>query len=229
MSGKEDCAHCQIHRRACFYKEGTGPDFCPTLKQANMVECALEEYDKSEIKEFARIASIQEAECYSKRDQKPFVLHPTKTRVEEIIDFAKKMGYHRLGVASCMGLLSESKILADILKNAGFEVVSVCCKVGCVPKERIGIKDEEKVRIGHHESMCNPISQAKILNEANTEFNIMMGLCVGHDSLFLKYVKAPTTILAVKDRVLGHNPLAAIYLSKTYYSKLLGRNLEEKK
>jgi uncharacterized metal-binding protein len=43
---------------------------------------------------------------------------------------------------------------------------------------------------------------------------------VGHDSLFFKFADAPTTVLAVKDRVTGHNPLAAIYLSGTYYQKL---------
>ena len=68
--------------------------------------------------------------------------------------------------------------------------------------------------------MCNPIYQAKILNKAKTEFNILLGLCVGHDSLFFKYAKAPTTVLAVKDRVTGHNPLAAIYLSHSYYRKI---------
>jgi uncharacterized metal-binding protein len=68
--------------------------------------------------------------------------------------------------------------------------------------------------------MCNPIYQAKLLNHENTDFNILLGLCVGHDSLFFKFAEAPTTVLAVKDRVTGHNPLAAIYLSGTYYQRL---------
>ena len=58
--------------------------------------------------------------------------------------------------------------------------------------------------------MCNPIYQAKLLNHEKTDFNILLGLCVGHDSLFFKFAEAPTTVLAVKDRVTGHNPLAAI-------------------
>ena len=68
--------------------------------------------------------------------------------------------------------------------------------------------------------MCNPIAQALILNEAQTEFNVVLGLCVGHDSLFLKYAEAPCTMLAVKDRLLGHNPLAAIYTIESYYRSL---------
>jgi uncharacterized metal-binding protein len=98
--------------------------------------------------------------------------------------------------------------------------VSVICKTGAVPKEEIGIKDSEKIYSGQHESMCNPILQALIVNEAKVEFNILLGLCVGHDSLFFKYAEAPTTVLAVKDRVTGHNPLAAIYLAGNYYSRL---------
>jgi uncharacterized metal-binding protein len=49
----------------------------------------------------------------------------------------------------------------------------------------------------------------------------VVGLCVGHDSLFFKYAQAPTTVLVAKDRVFGHNPAAALYLSRSYYRKLM--------
>jgi uncharacterized metal-binding protein len=130
------------------------------------------------------------------------------------------MGYKRLGIAFCIGLAKEAGIVEDILKTYGFEVVSALCKAGRTPKETIGIKDEEKIFQGTNESMCNPIYQAKLLNQEQSEFNILLGLCVGHDALFFKYSEAPTTVLAVKDRVTGHNPLAAIYLSETYYKKV---------
>ena len=99
-------------------------------------------------------------------------------------------------------------------------MVSVVCKAGRTPKEKIGIKDEEKIHQGTQEAMCNPIYQAKLLNRKGTEFNVLLGLCVGHDSLFFKYSQAPTTVLAVKDRVTGHNPMAPIYLSESYYRKI---------
>jgi uncharacterized metal-binding protein len=99
-------------------------------------------------------------------------------------------------------------------------VVSVLCKAGRISKNRIGIADEEKIYQGTDETMCNPIFQAKLLNHEQTEFNILLGLCVGHDSIFFKYAEAPTSVLAVKDRVTGHNPLAAIYLSDSYYKKI---------
>jgi len=62
--------------------------------------------------------------------------------------------------------------------------------------------------------ICNPIMQAEVLNREKTELNIMMGLCLGHDILFLRYAKAETTPLVVKDRALGHNPVAALYFSQ---------------
>jgi len=68
--------------------------------------------------------------------------------------------------------------------------------------------------------MCNPVLQAFVLNEEKCEFNVLMGICVGHDSLVFKYAEAPCTVLAVKDRLLGHNPLAAIYNIDSYYRSL---------
>lgn len=69
--------------------------------------------------------------------------------------------------------------------------------------------------------MCNPILQAKILNNEKTDLNVVIGLCVGHDSLFYKYSDALTTTLITKDRVLAHNPAGALYQTNTYYKKLL--------
>jgi len=181
---------------------------------------ANKEYEVPEIREFARQASIQEAEGYDNRHQRPYVMQPIKTRMVEICEFAKKMGYKCLGLAFCIGMVKEAGAVEDILKAHGFEVVSVVCKAGRISKERIGIKDEEKIFQGTDEAMCNPIYQAKLLNHEKTEFNILLGVCVGHDSLFFKYAQAPTTVLAVKDRVTGHNPLAAIYLSDSYYRKI---------
>ena len=113
-------------------------------------------------------------------------------------------------------------MVTDIFAAKGFEIVSVNCKVGGVPKETIGLDPEEKIMAPNRmETMCNPIAQAEVLNAEEVDLAIMLGLCVGHDTLFLKYIRPPCTVLAVKDRVLGHNPLAAAYLSKgPYYSRL---------
>ncbi len=216
------CASCGLepNRRICVNEEGVGSKDCPTLSDKRILIEAIKVYDKPEIGEFARQASIQEAECYINRHQRPYIMQPTKPRIVEICEFAKKMGYKRLGLAFCIGLVRETGTVEEILKTHGFEVISVLCKAGRTPKEKIGLKDEEKIQQDAFEAMCNPIYQAKLLNHAKTELNIMIGLCVGHDSLFFKHAKAPTTVLAVKDRVTGHNPLAAIYLSESYYKKV---------
>ena len=139
------------------------------------------------------------------------------TRVQEIVEFAKRMGFQKIGIATCAGLIRESRILAKILRSHDFDVYSAVCKVGAVPKTDVGI-DEKCNAVG--KNTCNPITQATLLNEAGTQFNIVMGLCVGHDSLFYKYSEALVTTLVAKDRVTGHNPAAALYTAESYYQKL---------
>jgi uncharacterized metal-binding protein len=218
-----NCSHCPVAEKICRSKNGKGPKGCPTKEEKKILASAMKEYRRVEVREFARVASVQEGACYAHREAKPFVRIPTKTRIDELIEFSKRMKYKKLGLAFCAGLAQEAFLLTDILESHGFEMVTATCKVGGVPKETIKVKEKEKVRIGQFEPMCNPITQAKLLNKAKTDFNIMLGLCVGHDSLFLKYIRGLTTVFAVKDRVLGHNPIAALYTSGTYYERLLKR------
>jgi uncharacterized metal-binding protein len=216
------CAECSLPlgERVCYSPQGKGSKDCPTLSNKKLLEQATKEYHKPEILEFARQAALQEADCYVNREQKPYLMHPSKPRIQEICEFASKMKYSRLGVISCIGLAREAAVVAQIFEAQGFDVVSVLCKAGSVPKEEIGVKEHEKIRSGEYEAMCNPIFQAMLANDAATELNVLLGLCVGHDALFFKYAQAPTTVLAVKDRLLGHNPLAAIYASDTFYARL---------
>jgi uncharacterized metal-binding protein len=219
------CARCPV--RTCENwgaKTGKAPSlektpaFCPMKLMPEVYTAAMAEYDKSGVKEFARLASLQEFQCYEK---KPDGLRTRLPRIEETIQFARKCGYKKLGLAYCGGLFYEAGLLTEILENNGFEVVSVQCKTGAVPKERLGMKPEEKIAGPEDwETMCNPIAQAMILNKSKVDMAIMMGLCIGHDTLFIKYCEVPLTVLAVKDRVLGHNPLAALYTSGSYYRRL---------
>jgi len=223
MEKMASCATCGIplFQRACFVDGGKGPDFCPTVNHEGLAEEAAAEYGKPSIHEFARLASVQEGECYLERDRKPYVPHCGKPRIQETIEFAKKIGAEKLGLAFCVGLSQEARMVHDLFAAQGLSVVSVVCKVGRMKKEEeLGIKDEEKIMIGTDETACNPVLQASILNEAGTDLNVLLGLCVGHDSLFLKYSDALSTVLAVKDRVTAHNPLAALYTSKSYYMYL---------
>jgi uncharacterized metal-binding protein len=206
------CAMCGVW--ACSAEPGTKeyPPFCPMLTETAVLFRAEEVcLSQDDLRRLALAAARTEAAGYCK-----------EPRVEEVMNFARRIGARRLGIASCIGLIREARILQKILEANGFEVDSVCCKVGSIDKEKIGLRDEEKIRPGQYESLCNPVGQAMLLNKADTELNIVVGLCVGHDSLFFKHSEAPVTVLVAKDRVTGHNPVAALYTSHSYYERLQG-------
>lgn len=185
------------------------PKNCPCHEKTKIDEIK-ELYNQEQNKILAYNSAKVEAEGYCKN-----------TRLEEIIDFSKKCNFNNLGIAFCTGLRKEAKILSTILRDKGFTVNSIICKNGSIPKEFIGIKENEKVRPNTYEPICNPIGQAKFLNSVGTDLNILLGLCVGHDSLFIKYSDAPVTIFAVKDRVLCHNPIGILYQVDGYYNAKL--------
>jgi len=144
------------------------------------------------------------------------IYYMEKTRLEEIILFSEIMNYEKIGMAFCLGLEEESRIIHSIFKKH-FKVYSVCCKVCGIDKSDF---DLEKIEKNRKDSMCNPIGQAWFLNKKKTDLNIIIGLCMGHDLLFTEHSHAPVTTLVVKDRILAHNPLGAVY-SKYYRNKLL--------
>jgi len=101
------------------------------------------------------------------------------------------MRYRRLALIFCIGLRREAGVVHRILAGRGFDVLSVACKVGRVPKEVLGLDESRKVAPGSYESMCNPILQAMIANRYGSDFNVLLGLCVGHDSMFFDTLKLP--------------------------------------
>ncbi len=210
------CAKCGVLNCLKEKKDKENPPFCPMDKYQKIYEKSLEEYKDPEIGKMAKIAALVEAEGYCEWP-----------RLKEVIEFAKRLNYTKLGIAFCLGLRREVRKISDILKKQGFEVCSVCCKGGSIPKEILGIEEDQKVRPNTFEPMCNPVAQAMILNEEKTDLNILVGLCVGHDSLFIKYSKAPVTVLAAKDRALAHNPLGAIY-AEFYFRNKLKTNLGDR-
>ena len=120
-------------------------------------------------------------------------------RVQEIIFFARNAGFSRIGIASCISFAHETELLAALLRNEGFEVIDAMCKMGGLRKSDIGLLEDGQ-RDG---PLCNPIMQADALNQAGTELNIVVGLCLGHDMLFNRYSEAFCTTLAIKDQSLG--------------------------
>ncbi|MBN2496394.1 MAG: DUF1847 domain-containing protein [Deltaproteobacteria bacterium] len=204
------CARCA--KLSCTKAPGTEdpPAGCPMRESAETlarVERLLRE-DES-LRELACNAARTEAGGYCRMP-----------RIEEICDFARRSGVKRIGIASCVGTQREAALAQTIFEAQGFQVCSAVCKVGAIAKEEVGLTDEEKIRPGGFEALCNPVAQARLLDEAGCGLAVLVGLCVGHDSLFFRHSRAPVTVLLAKDRVCGHNPAAALYTSHSYYRRL---------
>jgi uncharacterized metal-binding protein len=205
-----ECTLCGV--KACSAEPGTKrtPSFCPMpVERERLAEVERSYLENEELQKLARESARTEAAGYGR-----------STRIQEIMDFARRIGATSLGIAHCVGLKEEARVAREIFLSNGFQVHAICCKVGSIEKERIGLKDEEKVHPGQFEALCNPVAQASLLAAAGTQLNVVIGLCVGHDSLFFMHSRAPATVLVAKDRVLGHNPAAALYTSHSYYRRL---------
>jgi uncharacterized metal-binding protein len=207
MTKKIQCSYCA--KKSCFAGDlSQAPDFCPSkLNPGLMVEA------KERLKDPDKRSMAQDVA----RTWKDYC---KLTRVEETVLYARLRGFEKLGLAFCVGLSQEAELFTNLLINEGFEVVSVCCMCGALSSDDVGLPEEDKIVPGFRQPMCNPIGQASVLDDNGCELNILLGLCVGDDTLFIKHSQAPVTILAVKDRVLAHNPLGALYTSRHIYTRL---------
>jgi len=186
-----DCSICQKQR--CK----KGRDCYPEINQG-----IIQIYKKPDNYKLVKASAAIEATTYQQA-----------TRLEEIRLFAREMSYSKIGIATCIGLIAEAQMIAAYLKK-DFDVTTVICKNGGLLKKQLEL---EQIDPSKDEVMCNPIGQALLLNQKQTDLNLICGLCVGHDILFSQYSEAPVTTIIVKDRVLGHNPAAVLYTS--YYRK----------
>jgi uncharacterized metal-binding protein len=217
------CSKCKIY--ACVRNETLNvPQFCPMNTRKDVLDAALNQY--YDLNDHRIMASAAHTVVKG--------ITNSWTRIEDVINFAREMEYERLGIATCLALIFESKILTEMLEIKGFEVKSICCKAGSNLEDDVGLQgadfkldfkliNNSMVNMDQQTSipLCNPIGQAFLLNEEETDLNILLGLCVGHDALFIKHSEAPVTPLIVKDRRTLNNPAAAIYGSNHFFKRLL--------
>ena len=190
-----NCADCKNH--ICAAKGIS----CTKVDEKQIINSYSEEEHK-----IMQAAAFVEATYYSQL-----------TRLEETAEFARQMGYKKLGLAFCIGLNKEAHLIKKFLAK-DFEVVSICCKNCAIAKDKLQLKKINPQ--SKTESMCNPKQQAQFLNDAGCDLFISCGLCVGHDAIFNKNCAGPVTTLVTKDRVLAHNQLGAVY--SRYWRKQLG-------
>jgi uncharacterized metal-binding protein len=141
-------------------------------------------------------------------------------RLAELVSFCLEMKYERVGIAFCIELLKQAEIVTAVLRRF-FEVFPVCCQVvssqgkEVLPEDRAGaaqIRPPGRIR-------CNPVAQAEILNRADTDLNVMLGLSLGADCLFTQESRAPVTTLFVKDKSVEDDPICIAY-SKNYLTEI---------
>ncbi len=191
-----NCANCRDY--AC-YTEGRN---CAGLSD----DQSLGLYDDGD-RRIMEVAGAVEARHYMKM-----------CRLEESVECARQLGAQTIGLAFCIGLAEEARLISAYFEKS-FTVHSVCCKVCGTGKDKLGL---EQIKPGTREAMCNPKAQAAMLADAGTELNFTIGLCVGHDMLFNAASTVPVSCLVVKDRLLSHNPLGAVY--SRYWRRRLGIN-----
>jgi uncharacterized metal-binding protein len=212
------CHECESRKNCAIGRPNKKKEDCPMKISPEIEKEALNIYQTDDfVKKSTKVASILEAEGYMEWP-----------RLKDTIEYAKGMDYNKLGLAFCVGLHSEAQKVAEILNDYGFEIVSVCCKTGSVPKTKVGVPEEYTIisKTGYPIGMitCNPAAQALLLNKADTDLNIIIGLCVGHDVTFTHLSKAPVTTLIAKDRSSPHNPMLCLFThyGKSFFSKDLG-------
>lgn len=185
------------------------PRFCPMKTNGNKIEGLTKRYEQDHIKRIYVPATVTEKEAY---EWVRGVCMAVRPRIKELIEFGKLINARKIGVAFCAGMRDETSRIVKVLEKSGFAVASVMCKCGGVDKTKLGVGKEYKIGdASEFEAGCNPVFQAQLLNDAGTEINVIAGLCLGHDMLFTMNSKAPVTTLIVKDRLLGHNPVIALY------------------
>ncbi len=199
------CHQCKDNECLAMYPGGI-PQYCQVQRFRGLIEESKHQYLESDTEKFhLAAAKVLKRGGYD------------WSRVQQCIEFARELGAKKVGLAVCVGLLREGREFARFLDRAGFQVISVACMVGGLKAQETGIPEEWVNPLG---ISCNPIVQAEILNQEGTELNFIYGLCVGHDTIFIKRSEAPVTYVVVKDMVTGNNP-TAVLLSPYHRMKLV--------
>lgn len=132
-----------------------------------------------------------------------------KTRLKGTIDFCKKIGYKKTWISILSWFIKRN---VSIQSYNGFDVGLLICKIGSIDRHTIGINNCDV-------AMCNSIVQAELFNQQKTNFNIVLGLCVDHNTLLFSYFDAPVIVFVVKNRVWAYNSLGTVYLVDSYYGR----------
>jgi len=201
------CATCK--RTSCFRGEfDQMPRTCPTRTEVAIAQ------DRSPYLDGER------AEVMRVADRTPFADDGSqRNRVQELVRFAQARGMGRVGIAFCVTLIKEAQELARQLRAGGLDPELVCCRVGAIDYDQIGLPKAHPDRFA---AICNPVAQARLLNQSHVDLVAQLGLCIGHDLILQEECDAPVTTLVVKDRVFDHHSVLALRQSPEASSRARG-------
>ena len=171
-NGTASCHRCKTLACMDSYAQGI-PNYCRAGKFKDLIEKTKEEFFEPENSKIHLATAMV-------NKQGGFEW----TRVQQCIEFAKEMQATKVGLAVCIACIREGRAMANLMEAAGLDVVTVGCMIGAATPQETGIPDELVTGLG---IACNPLAQAKIMNEEGTQLNFIYGLCVGHDTLFIQH------------------------------------------
>ncbi len=108
-------------------------------------------------------------------------------RLVELITFARAAGVGTLGLPFCREVREVAARAAEVLREC-FRVVPVSCAISA------GCRQDAE--------LCSPLVQAHVLNLADTDLNLSVGLCGGADCVLAAASRAPVTTLITREGAL---------------------------
>ena len=104
-----------------------GCAYCPTKMASDEVAANWELYKNSETRRIAPKSACIEAEGYCQW-----------TQVEEGVQFSKKMGFTKIGIATCISFVDLANILSQILESHGFGMRRLPARTAVSPRSKLG-------------------------------------------------------------------------------------------
>jgi uncharacterized metal-binding protein len=127
------------------------------------------------------------------------------SHLDEILEFIRLMNYNTVALAYYYSMEIEASKLTQILRSVdNVKILYVSCTTGSMAQN--GVNTDSCI----HKVSCNPIAQAMQLNKYGAEFVLTMGLYLGHDIIFSKYIESDATNFVVKDRLNKNNSIVEL-------------------